>query len=160
MHHYRQGEIDVLAADRQVLQASVANATATHADVTGFSCAIAAGETIQIEFDLTVTGGTNGAVFKLTGPSSVASFRQTYLGNSTAVTAVTAGTTTTWSTGAGTATGAMINNATPFTGYVRIVATIVNGATAGTVQLQFATASGTDSMSVLVGSQMRVSRNR
>jgi hypothetical protein len=157
---YNSDEMDILKADRKVLPATVSNATATAADVTGFSFALAAGETVQFEFDLTVTGGTNGAIFKLSGPSSVTAFRQTYFGNSTGVTAVTAGTTTSWSSGLGTATGAVINNATPFTGYVRITGSIINSSTAGTVQLQFSTASGTDNMSVLVGSLMNIRRNR
>lgn len=156
---YRDDEVSILKTDRLVLGTAVTNATATQANVTGLAVAIGASETLGFTLDLVVTGGTNGAVFRFTGPTSVTSFRQTYLGNSTGITASTAGTTTSWSTGAGTATGALINNATPFTGVVRIFGYVVNGSTAGTLQLQFATASGTDSMSVLAGSVMQVIRN-
>lgn len=145
-----------LAANAKTARASVASdvttTSSTQANVTGLSFAIAANEVWTAEFALVCTGTGTGMAFQLTGPSSP-----------TNVLIFTQGSTISASVFSGdgqaafsTPTQAYVAGA--FNGVVVMRATIENGANAGTVALQFAAATNTQTEKVLRGSYMVANR--
>jgi hypothetical protein len=131
---------------------TTSNTLGTNA-LTGLGFAIGANESWTVEWNLTVTGSTAGMKFDVTGPASPTDLRVSVLGNTSAITAISAETITAFST----ASAAYVLYATT-SGQVRIVACINNGANAGTVQLRFGAATNTQSNSVLLNSYMTARR--
>jgi hypothetical protein len=124
--------------------------SSTMANVVGHSFAIGVSETWTVEFNLWVTGGTasTGTVFQITGPASPNNVRIFTFGDTTGVTLVSSD-----SQGAfGTPTQAYV--AGTFSGYVRIMACIENGGNAGTIQLQYASNTNTQTNTIVRGSYM------
>jgi hypothetical protein len=121
--------------------------------LTGLGFAIGASEVWTCEWNLTVTGSTAGMKFDVTGPASPTDLRISVIGNTSAITAISAETITAFST----ASAAYVLYATT-SGQVRIVASINNGANAGTVQLRFGAVTGAQSNSVLLNSYMNARR--
>lgn len=141
-----------LGASTRVAARVAANVTinsTTMADVTGLSFAVAANEIWAFEFNLTLTGNTNGLKFDLTGPTSPTSLMATFFGNTTGITAVSTDNVTAFSTATTTvfASTAVVN-------VLRIYGTLANGSTAGTVQLRAGTLSGTNSSTVRLNSHL------
>jgi hypothetical protein len=128
--------------------ADVTTTSNTMANVTGLSWSIGAGEVWSVEFNLYCTGSLTGMQFQLTGPASPTFVRVFTQGDTTGVGSV--------STDSQTAFGSPTQSyvSTSFSGYVRVMATIENGANAGTVQLQFASTTNTQTNKVLRGSYM------
>lgn len=137
------------------LTATVTTTSATQGTnaLTGLSFAIGAGEIWTAEWHLTCTGSTGdtgGMAFQLTGPASPTTVATSTFGNTTGITVYSDDSQTAFST----PSQAYSINAVAFTGIVKICAYIANGANAGTVTLQFASVTGTQSNSVLKGSYM------
>jgi hypothetical protein len=136
--------------------ASTANdvtvSSTTFVSVTGLSFSIGAFESWTAEFDLTCVGDANGLKFQLTGPASPSGLRITTHANVSSATDFSVDSMTAFSTGGGTYFTSVFN------GMARINLSIDNGANAGTVQLQFATASGTNTCSVMRGSKLQARR--
>lgn len=130
----------------------VSTSSSTMANVTGLSFAIGANQVWTVEFALYATGSLNGMTFQLTGPASPTNLLIFNQGDTTGVTLVS----TDAQTAFGTPTQAYI--AGVFSGLVVIRATIENGANAGTVQLQFASAVNTQTNIVKRGSYMSARR--
>lgn len=130
------------------LAANAVTTSNTHANVGTLGFAIGAYEVWSGEFYLSCTGSTDGMKFQLTGPSSPASVRISVNGHSTAITAITFSELTAFSS----ASTAFIVNGTPFTGRVKIEIVVENGPNAGTVQLQFASATNAQTNTILKNS--------
>lgn len=140
------GQFGLVAADVPV-------ATTAYVNIGGLSFAIGKGETWFYEAVLAIAGATNGVKFQTTGPASPTSVLIAESGNTSGLTAYASDTVAAFST-----PGATAFATSAVTGTYRQFGTIVNGTTAGTVQLQFATASGTNSVSVKLGSFLRAQR--
>lgn len=128
------------------------NATTTLSNVTGLSFPVAAGTNYTAECYLTWQGsaGTTGPKWTFTGPATPTAVN---IGATSAVTA------TTLTQGVSTAFGTSVNNAgtiTTATNFTdRVTLGLVNGANAGTVQLQ-AAANGAGTLTVQPGSYCKV----
>jgi large repetitive protein len=132
----------------------VTTTSSAMANVTGLSFAIPANTVWSVEFNLLSTGSLGGVVFQLTGPAAptlVTIFTQ---GDTTGVTGVSSDSQSAF----GTPTQAYIVNVVPFTGVVTMKALISNGANAGTVRLQFASATNTQTNIIKAGSYMTARR--
>ena len=136
-----------------LLTVTTTSATQGTNALNGLSFAIVAGEIWTAEFHLTCTGSTGdtgGMAFQLTGPASPTTVATSTFGNTTGIAVFSDDNQTAFST----PSQAYMINAVAFTGGVHIYAYIANGANAGTVTLQFASVTGTQSNSVLKGSYM------
>lgn len=121
----------------------------TMADVTGLAFAVGASEIWAFEFNLTITGNTNGLKFDLTGPTSPTSLMATFFGNTSGITAISTDNVTAFSTATTT-----VFAATAVANVLRVYGTLANGSTAGTVQLRAGTLSGTNSSTVRLNSHL------
>lgn len=128
-------------------------ATTAYVSIPGLSFAIGAGETWFMEAYIILDGATNGVKFQVTGPASPTTVALIESGNTSSISANAAEAITAFSTPGATAfaTSAIT---TPYS----LKGTIVNGTTAGIVQVQFATASGTNSVSAKAGSYIKAQR--
>lgn len=119
----------------------------TGTNVTGLSFALAANEKRAFEFHIqNGCNNTGGVTYALTVPSG-ATFRANARGSSTGVTAMTSSTMTV----SGTLTGAF-NTVNSAGGWTTITGVVTNGSTAGTVQLQFASGTSTQTSTVFAQS--------
>lgn len=130
---------DLLTRNRGVSKRVTANRTTTGviaANVADMDFAVGANEVWTAEFNLqNGCSGTGGSKWALTIPAG-ATMRAVVVGTGSSATAQQGGVLT----AAGVLTTANFNTGILTTGYARITVTVVNGATAGNVQLQFASA--------------------
>ncbi len=119
---------------------TVTVATTAYVDITGLSASIGANETWVYHVFCPVTGATNGCLFQVTGPASPTAVQIYVTANVTTLAALTHQTVSGFST---PTTAAAFSNATT-NEFVEMTILVVNGSNAGTVQVQFATASGTN----------------
>lgn len=146
--------------------------TTTFADVTAssgnFAFTVAANEVWQVEYYLPIDfGGTGGAKFQLTGPSaptavlikgSYSAYIPAGSGDAAATRWAPISSTTAFSTPfAANNNGSTLGNYSSTTGLsdIRILATVINGANAGTVTLQAAQNSSNSTTTLGIGSYMR-----
>jgi hypothetical protein len=131
-----------VTADRTTTLNSASN-------VTDMSFAIGASETWSVEFFISNgCSGTGGVKWALTTPAG-ATFRAVADGMSTAIT----GRTSAIMTVSGTLTVAF-NAVALATGFTRITGVVVNGGSAGTVQLQFASGTAAQTSTVFANSYL------
>ena len=150
MWTYRQDEqaaANPLGGYRGIIGTTQTIASATAADVTGIAFPIKSSESWIFEMDLYAVGNTNGLAFSFTGPASPSLVLMNVFGNTSGITAVSSEVETAFATPTSVAfAAAAVAN------YIRIRLTVVNGITAGTVQLQCSTVSGANSSTLVAGS--------
>lgn len=125
---------------------TVTVATTAFVDITGMSAAIGASQTWIYHAQIPITGATNGCKFRVTGPASPTSVQINVRGPSAGATSLTSDNITSFSTG--TSNGYFSSS---FTSFVDIDIVVANGTNAGTVSIQFATATGTNTITALAG---------
>lgn len=116
--------------------------TTGYVDITGLSADIGANETWHYRILCPITGATNGCKFQVTGPASPTLVQMFLSSNQAAINQILRDAlVTAFSTPNTTAV-----HSSSATGYTEIDLLVVNGATAGTIQLQFATGTGTNTI--------------
>lgn len=128
--------------------ADITTTSSAQGDAGGFSFQIAASEVWSAEFNLYCSGSVTGMKFQLLGPGSPTNVLIFNQGDTTGVAVVS----TDAQTAFGVPTQAYVTGA--FSGLVVIRACIENGVNAGTIQLQFASTTNTQSNSIKRGSYM------
>lgn len=132
---------------------NVTVASTTAANVTSLGFAIGANESWSAEFHLTIQGATNGCKFLVTSPSG-ATVRLGVLAQTTSATSAMAFESSATTIGATLTASANAYMSANFTGKAIITVAATAGATPGTIQLQIATISGTNTITVLQYSHM------
>jgi hypothetical protein len=130
--------------------ANVTESTATNTDITGLNFAIGANETWSFEAYLMVSASSvGGSRYGATFPSG------TYTLMMQGHNAGGSGSTETYAHTSG-ASGTMISGfiSNPIDGFVKMYGVVKNGATAGTVQLRFASTASGDTITIAADSYM------
>ncbi|MFA6542498.1 MAG: hypothetical protein WCT99_12940 [Bacteroidota bacterium] len=136
------------------LSANQTTTSTTLGNVTGLSFSIGAGETWSFEFNIqNGCNNTGGIRYAITFPSGT--LRAPAVGMSNAVTAQTSSVITV----SGTQTGVAYNTVNNANGWTRITGSIINGVTAGTVQLQFKSNTGGQTSTIFTNSYMTARRH-
>lgn len=147
----------VARSDHSVIARTTADRTTTAtaaANVTDLSFAIGANEVWGFEFFLqNGCASLSGIKWAITVPSG-ATFRGVAVGMAAAVTAVTSAILSV----SGALSGVAFNAVALATGWTHITGSVANGATAGTVALQFATVSSGQASTVYANSLMTAQR--
>jgi len=128
---------------------NLTTSSSSFANVVGFSFSVGVKEVWSVEFALFVSGSAAGMQFQLTGPASPFGVAQLTFGTTSGITAYSTDLQTGYSSPSN-AYGLGV-----FNGVVIIKATIQNGTTAGNVQLQWASATNTQTNTISTGSYMQ-----
>jgi len=147
------GALDATSIER--IASDQTNSTITLATLTDFDFVVAANTPYKFDYEIwfTSAAATTGIRFGFLGPASPTYFAAV---NETQISATTWVTFTINSFTAFTSPGSSGAVVTPALNFARISATLVNGANAGTVQLQFASEIAASAVVVKAGSIMQV----
>ncbi len=123
---------------------TVTVATTGFVNITGLSASIGASETWVYHVKIPITGATNGCKFQVTGPASPTAVQIDVDSPIASAANISRESMTAFSS---PTSSAYLSAA--FTSWADLWITVVNGVNAGTVQVQFATAAGTNTITAL-----------